>query len=556
MATSSRRQVNKVQNVRLPLIGSMSNRDSTGQKDQRFVNIFPETRKVDQIESTKIFLNKRPGLTAYKDFGTGEGRGIAYFNNKMYVAIGNKLYEDAVTPTEKITFSGTTGPVGMITANSSTEGDYLFVCDGIGAWTINTSGTVVAITSDSVIRVTVTAGGTGYTSAPAVSFTGGGGTDATATANISSGVVTSVVITAGGSGFTSAPTVVFTGGDGSGATATSVINSFPTPHVPTPVLLDGYIFLPKGIDIYNCDLDRPGIWYSFDYISAEMYPDQIKSLAKQNNQIVAFGTNSVEFFYDAANPSASPLSRNDSTALQIGIAAPYAVYQQEKLVVFVSQSDSGGRAVWQLDGFTPKRLSDEYVDRIISSESSITDARGFGVRVMGHMFYVLNLPNANRTLVYDLDEKLWHEWSTNVADAHTVFKYDYMADLGGGSGYLLHESDGTVVKLDSTSYTDSGTAILLDLITNRFDMDTINRKFQSNIRLVGDRYESGNSVDIRWTDDDYQTWSNWKPLALTDDFPNFARMGSFRRRAYQWRHTGNYPFRCESMEVTFVEGAH
>ena len=44
--------------IRLPLIGAYSNRGYSTSKDQRFVNIFPETRKVDQIEHTKIFLNK------------------------------------------------------------------------------------------------------------------------------------------------------------------------------------------------------------------------------------------------------------------------------------------------------------------------------------------------------------------------------------------------------------------------------------------------------------------------------------------------------------------
>jgi len=68
-------------------------------------------------------------------------------------------------------------------------------------------------------------GGTGYTSAPTVSFTGGGGSGATATATVSGGVVTAVTITAAGTNYTSAPTVVFTGGGGSDAEATATIYS-------------------------------------------------------------------------------------------------------------------------------------------------------------------------------------------------------------------------------------------------------------------------------------------------------------------------------------------
>jgi hypothetical protein len=58
-----------------------------------------------------------------------------------------------------------------------------------------------------VVSYTVTAGGNGYLSAPAVSVIGGGGSGATAHSTISGGVVTSVVADNAGSGYNSAPTV-------------------------------------------------------------------------------------------------------------------------------------------------------------------------------------------------------------------------------------------------------------------------------------------------------------------------------------------------------------
>lgn len=79
----------------------------------------------------------------------------------------------------------------------------------------------LAIVGGVVTGATVTAGGTGYTSAPLVAFTGGGGSGATATATIASGVVTGITITAAGNGYTSAPTVSFSGGAGTGAAATA-----------------------------------------------------------------------------------------------------------------------------------------------------------------------------------------------------------------------------------------------------------------------------------------------------------------------------------------------
>jgi len=73
-----------------------------------------------------------------------------------------------------------------------------------------------------VRSVNVGSGGSSYTSAPTVSFSGGGGSSAAATATINSdGEVNGVAMTNNGTGYTGIPTVSFSGGGGSGATATA-----------------------------------------------------------------------------------------------------------------------------------------------------------------------------------------------------------------------------------------------------------------------------------------------------------------------------------------------
>jgi hypothetical protein len=67
-----------------------------------------------------------------------------------------------------------------------------------------------------VVAVSLNNQGTGYTSAPAVSFTGGGGTGAAATALISDGKIVKIIVTNPGKDYVSSPTVSFAGGGGSG----------------------------------------------------------------------------------------------------------------------------------------------------------------------------------------------------------------------------------------------------------------------------------------------------------------------------------------------------
>ena len=84
--------------------------------------------------------------------------------------------------------------------------------------------------SSGVKTVAVTSGGSGYTSEPTVTFTGGeDGRDATGKATVEGGVVTAITLDRDSSGFTfykegkysTPPIITITGGGGTGATATA-----------------------------------------------------------------------------------------------------------------------------------------------------------------------------------------------------------------------------------------------------------------------------------------------------------------------------------------------
>jgi formylglycine-generating enzyme required for sulfatase activity len=70
---------------------------------------------------------------------------------------------------------------------------------------------IATVTARYVTAITVTSGGSGYTSEPAVSLSGGGGSGATAKAILSGDKVAVVVVLTSGSGYTTAPTVVLEG---------------------------------------------------------------------------------------------------------------------------------------------------------------------------------------------------------------------------------------------------------------------------------------------------------------------------------------------------------
>ncbi len=77
-----------------------------------------------------------------------------------------------------------------------------------------------------VASVSITSGGAGYTTAPTVTFSGGGGSGATGFATIDNGAVTGVTITNAGSGYSTPTTVTFSGG-GATTNATGTVTLTP-----------------------------------------------------------------------------------------------------------------------------------------------------------------------------------------------------------------------------------------------------------------------------------------------------------------------------------------
>ncbi len=165
----------------------------------------------------------------------------------------------------------------LIISNNRTANDY-WIWDGTILYTAGGVGPIVTITN----------GGSGYSSAPTVSFFGGSGTGATAVAMIddgmvvsvqiespgtgylatdsvqvlftaggsdnapfltpviTAGVITSVTITAGGSGFgATAPTLTVVGGLGTGATVTCTVSGGTIDSVTVGAGGSGYFGLPS-----------------------------------------------------------------------------------------------------------------------------------------------------------------------------------------------------------------------------------------------------------------------------------------------------------------------
>jgi len=517
---------------RFPFVGAHNSRDYTGNKDQRYVNCYPESIKNPLNNGKRIYLVKRPGLVTQVNPGNAAtGRGIFFWNGKVYSVFGTKVYSNT---TEILTFSTSTGTVGFVAANGTT--DYLFLCDGTNGYVVSTADAVTHVNQTYSAWAGVTNYSVGDRRRPTVA----------------NSLYYEVTADAGSSaaGEPTWPTTIGNTVVDGGITWTckGYYGGFPSPHIPTPVFADGYVFLPlSGTDrIFNSDVDNPQSWNPINYIGAEMYPDNIVALGRQNNQVTAFSENSTEYFYDAANVNTSPLARNDGAAQQIGCASANTLVSFEQQMIFVGQSELGGRCVWKIEAFKPERISLEWVDDALDQESSnISNSNAFLIRVRGHQFYVLNL--TNRTVVYDVDEKMWHEWSSNNSGSHSTFQCNYSCDYFG-EALVQHATTGKIYKLDPYTYRDDGTNILVEAVSSLIDLEDNNRKTCHMFTLICDRLTASSFATLSYSDNDYQSWSAGRALDLSSR-PFLLNLGMFRRRAFKITYTDNYPLRIEAIEL-------
>jgi hypothetical protein len=179
-------------------------------------------------------------------------------------------------------------------------------------------------TGGQVRQIQVDTQGSGYTTAPSVTISGGGGTGATATAVISDGKVVAVNMVTKGSGYTTAPTVLFSGGGGSGTLATAVVEAsfaiktnkpvdYLISNIPTLAVSDSTISAhitttQLNYDGGNLTTYLPAETVDFN-VQGRTYLNTHAMIASTTNETVQMGGNPsalVEYSLSTTNSNVSP----------------------------------------------------------------------------------------------------------------------------------------------------------------------------------------------------------------------------------------------------------
>lgn len=343
---------------------------------------------------------------------------------------------------------------------------------------------------------------------------------------------------------------------GLSATLNSIDSDYPATTVKGFAYLNGpiYVTQPEAV-VWGSKVNSvsvPGDWDPLNFIRAQIEPDDAVFTTKQLVYVVVLKQWTIEYFFDAGNPTGSPLGPVQGMKVAYGCAHGDSVQKINDVLFFLSVDQTASLQISSLDKGAHKIVSTPAIDRLLEQVaiSSASEIFSWQLKLDGHSFYVVTLKANNLTLAYDITQDLWFQWTDSngnyfpiVASAYDEF----------GNHILQHENNGRLYIISPNVYTDLNDPITVDIYTPNFDANTYRRKQLNIMKFVGDQVE-GSTIQVRFTNNDYQSWSAWRTVDMGMKTPMLTNCGTFTRRAYHLRHTANTPFRIRALEVQYDIG--
>lgn len=346
--------------------------------------------------------------------------------------------------------------------------------------------------------------------------------------------------------------------DGAGTLTEVTDTNFPPKRTPAETLVPGTLYLNGTFYVMNAEAEfansdsaanDPATWEAA-VLGAEFEGNEVVVLAKNLIYAIVMKQYFIEVFYDAGNPfPGSPLGPVGGAKLNYGIRAARSLADCGGDLLFVAQTTEGSVCVARMSSLSLSVVSTPQIDRILEA-ANFTTVYSWSARTEGHRLYGLTLPASNLTLVYDLTSGFWYQWR-DTNDNYLPFAFSTIDT--NGKTLFIHESSGETFNLDPLTFVDDDLLFSCEIYTPNLTQD-YRTKIVGRLDLIGDRV-SGSTVDLRWSDDDYTTWTTPQAIDLSLERPGLPDMGSFFRRAFHFKHRANTPFRLQKAVLYSAQGA-
>jgi hypothetical protein len=284
--------------------------------------------------------------------------------------------------------------------------------------------------------------------------------------------------------------------------------------------------------------------------------DNISTIHENNRELVVIGERTSEYWYNAGNAVGFPFNRIPGVGPQIGCSATNSISRVGQNLVWLAKNSQGENYVVMGEEYTPTRISTHGVDHALASYSTIADAVAYSYEEDGHLFYVLNLPTADVTWVYDhtasqnLGERCWHRRAS--MDSNGIFhRHRSNCYLNFLNTRLVGDyQNGIIYQMSRSFYSDNGQTLRAEKAAKHIWSPTDRKRvFHSQLQVEftpGVGLQSGQGVKpkaiLQWSNDGGFTWSN----EYTHDI---GHVGQTHRRCI-WRRLGFARDRVYKLAIT------
>jgi hypothetical protein len=300
--------------------------------------------------------------------------------------------------------------------------------------------------------------------------------------------------------------------------------------------------------LQSADPGDPTAWDPLSFLFAYDRQQTPIAIARHLTFVLAFKTNSIEFFRDAGQTPGSPLLRVDNRKLDIGLASATALCELDGALFWISTTDSKRYSAHMLEKGELKECASPSIARLFSGN---TPTVVYGFTYSGHTFFVCTSVTGGYSAVYDKQLGLWYFWQA-LGQTYLPFRATCF-DSVDGEVMFQSFSGGTLYKLNKTASSDAGAGFDMDIYAPEFDAGTRLTKYLSKMYVVADQIP-GSTLSLRVSDDNQQTWSDYRTFNLAYDRPRLDECGSFYKRFFHFRHSGTQLCRIRGVELDLLPG--
>jgi hypothetical protein len=324
-----------------------------------------------------------------------------------------------------------------------------------------------------------------------------------------------------------------------GANFNAISNGVLPPVCDVAWLGGRFAFMATGTDTWwYSEIDDAADETGLDFATAESAPDPNVAVAVLAEELVIFGTQSVEFWQVTANADA-PFAPNTGQSYQRGCIARDTVAFADNGLFWVGDD----LVVYRVGG-VPTRISSSSVEDAIRQCADPTTLNAIVVQFEGHEFYVLNIPGVG-TYAYDIsrigvqaqaygssyERGEWQAWESDGFDtfrgqvAVMLNGVAYVGDMESADLWIMkvgaYSDAGGPLKRQGSAFikVEEGTPRCLNIVLHC---------------VVGQASATGPAanplVEMRFSDDQGQTFGPWRAASL-------GKTGRYRTRAF-WQRLG------------------